>query len=72
MGMFAEDAMASIRNQVGDGQLICGLSGGVDSSVAATLVHQAVGDQLTSILWIMDYCVKVSRNRWYPLFGNAD
>lgn len=49
MGMFAEDAMASIRNQVGDGQLICGLSGGVDSSVAATLVHQAVGDQLTSI-----------------------
>ncbi len=38
-----------IRRQVGDGKVICGLSGGVDSSVAALLVHRAVGDQLTCV-----------------------
>src|SRR5205085_3803169 len=38
-----------IRDQVGDGKVICGLSGGVDSSVAALLVHRAVGDQLTCV-----------------------
>ena len=41
--------MAAIRAQVGDGRVICGLSGGVDSSVAALLVHRAVGDQLTCV-----------------------
>ncbi len=41
--------MASIREKVGDGHVICGLSGGVDSSVAAVLVHKAIGDQLTCI-----------------------
>lgn len=49
LGSFAEEAIAAIKEQVGDGQVICALSGGVDSSVAATLVHRAVGDQLTSI-----------------------
>src|SRR5437763_4703138 len=44
-----EDQVARIREQVGDGRLICGLSGGVDSSVAALLVHKAVGDQLTCV-----------------------
>jgi GMP synthase (glutamine-hydrolysing) len=39
-----------IREQVGDGRVICGLSGGVDSSVAAVLIHEAIGDQLTCIL----------------------
>ena len=39
----------AIRAQVGDGKVICGLSGGVDSSVAALLVHRAVGDQLTCV-----------------------
>jgi GMP synthase (glutamine-hydrolysing) len=49
MGQFVEQSIASIRRQVGDGHVICGLSGGVDSAVTATLVHKAVGDQLTCI-----------------------
>ncbi len=44
-----EEAVASIRAQVGGEKVICGLSGGVDSSVAAALVHKAVGDQLTCV-----------------------
>jgi GMP synthase (glutamine-hydrolysing) len=44
-----EDQIRRIREQVGDGRAICGLSGGVDSSVAALLVHQAIGDQLTCV-----------------------
>ena len=46
---IVEEQIARIRDQVGDGKVICGLSGGVDSSVAALLVHRAVGDQLTCV-----------------------
>jgi GMP synthase (glutamine-hydrolysing) len=46
---IVEDQIARIRQQVGAGKVICGLSGGVDSSVAALLVHRAVGDQLTCV-----------------------
>jgi GMP synthase (glutamine-hydrolysing) len=46
---FIETAVARIREQVGTGHVICALSGGVDSAVAATLVHRAIGDQLTCI-----------------------
>ncbi len=46
---FVDEAVAAIRQQVGDGQVLCGLSGGVDSAVAATLVHRAIGDQLTCV-----------------------
>jgi GMP synthase (glutamine-hydrolysing) len=46
---IVEEQIARIREQVGDGRVICGLSGGVDSSVAALLVHRAVGDQLTCV-----------------------
>ena len=44
-----DEQVAPIRAQVGDGRVICGLSGGVDSSVAALLVHRAIGDQLTCV-----------------------
>ena len=46
---FIDETVASVRATVGKGRVICGLSGGVDSSVAAELVHRAVGDQLTCI-----------------------
>jgi GMP synthase (glutamine-hydrolysing) len=49
MAAFREEAIARIRAQVGQGRVICGLSGGVDSSVAAVLIHEAVGDQLTCV-----------------------
>ena len=48
-GAFVADAVQRIREQVGDEQVLCGLSGGVDSSVAAALVHKAVGDQLLCV-----------------------
>jgi GMP synthase (glutamine-hydrolysing) len=48
-GSFIERSIATIRERVGAEQAICALSGGVDSAVAATLVHQAIGDQLTCI-----------------------
>jgi GMP synthase (glutamine-hydrolysing) len=48
-GAFIDEAVERIRAQIGDGRVICGLSGGVDSAVAAALVHRAVGAQLTCI-----------------------
>jgi GMP synthase (glutamine-hydrolysing) len=49
MESYAREAVATIKSRVGDASVVCALSGGVDSSVAATLVHQAVGSQLTCI-----------------------
>ena len=49
MHAYREQAIARIRDQVGDGGVICGLSGGVDSAVAALLIHEAIGDQLTCV-----------------------
>lgn len=49
MRSFVESSVARIREQVGDGRVLCGLSGGVDSSVAAALTHRAVGDRLICV-----------------------
>ncbi|SNB64095.1 GMP synthase (glutamine-hydrolysing) [Arboricoccus pini] len=49
MEAYKEQAIAKIRAQVGSGHVICGLSGGVDSAVAALLIHEAIGEQLTCV-----------------------
>jgi len=49
MRAFKDEAIDKIRSQVGKGRVICGLSGGVDSSVAAVLIHEAIGEQLTCV-----------------------
>ena len=49
MSGFKEKSIQRVRDQIGDGRVICGLSGGIDSSVVAVLLHEAIGDQLTCV-----------------------
>jgi len=49
MASFVERSVAGLRERIGDGHAVCGLSGGVDSAVAAALVHEAIGDRLTCV-----------------------
>src|SRR3954469_4295518 len=49
MASFVEETVGTIRRQVGEGRVVCGLSGGVDSTLAALLIHKAIGDRLTCI-----------------------
>lgn len=70
-GAFIQDSVQSLKAQIGSDKVICGLSGGVDSSVTATLIHQAVGEQLTCIFVdngllregefeeVMEYCAQL-------------
>ena len=72
MASFREAEKAKIRAQIGTGKVVCGLSGGVDSAVAAALIHEAIGDQLTCIFvdhgvlraGEADQVVEVFRNRF--------
>ena len=61
MANFVDMQIAQIRETVGDRKVLLGLSGGVDSSVVAALIHRAIGDQLHVCSLIMDYFVKEKR-----------
>ena len=66
---FVEESVGRIQAQVGDGKVVCALSGGVDSAVAATLVHRAVGDQLTCVFVDNGLLRKEESNRVMDTFG---
>ena len=68
-GNIVESRVEAIREQVGEGHVICGLSGGVDSSVAAALVHRAVGDRLTCIFVDTGLLRKGERESVERVFG---
>ena len=69
-GAFIEDTIERIREQIGDRRAICGLSGGVDSSVAAVLVHRAIGDRLTCIFVDHGLLRKHEREQVERMFRN--
>jgi len=64
MDAFVENSIQAIREKVGSGKVLCALSGGVDSSVAAVMLSKAVGEQLTCVFVIMGCCGKMKGTRW--------
>ena len=80
MVAYREQALQAIRHKVGDQKVICGLSGGVDSSVAAVLIHEAIGDQLTCVFvdhgllrqGEADEVIKMFRDNYNMAFIHAD
>ncbi|TVR49132.1 MAG: glutamine-hydrolyzing GMP synthase [Puniceicoccaceae bacterium] len=70
MSDFVEESLRNIREKVGDRRVILGLSGGVDSSVAAVLLHRALGDRLTCIFVDNGLLRKGEREQVIELFGN--
>lgn len=70
MAAFKDEAIAAVRKQVGDGNVICGLSGGVDSSVVAVLLHEAIGDQLTCVYVDTGMMRKGESEQVVSLFSN--
>lgn len=71
MANFVDEAINKVKSQVGDSRAICGLSGGVDSSVAAALVHKAMGDRLTCIFVDNGLLRKGERGQVESLFRDA-
>jgi len=70
MGNFVDETVAKVRKQVGNAKVICGLSGGVDSSVVAALLHKAIGDQLVCIFVDNGLLRKNERQLVESTFGN--
>lgn len=71
MSQFIKDSVASIREKVGDGHVLCGLSGGVDSSVVAALLHRAIGKQLHCVFVDNGLCRAGEAQQVEELFGKA-
>lgn len=70
MAAFKDEAIEAVRKQVGDGNVICGLSGGVDSSVVAVLLHEAIGEQLTCVYVDTGMMRKGESEQVVSLFSN--
>lgn len=71
MAAFRDEAIQRIRAQVGDRRVICGLSGGVDSAVAAVLIHEAIRDQLTCVFVDTGLLRGARPRRWWACSGGT-